>query len=99
VTLAGELDHDTASHVREAVAACLTEQPRSLCLDLTEVCFCDCAGVNALLGARISVLLAGADLVVEGIGSQLARLLSLIGASDVLTEGHMGAGTMLSRSE
>ncbi|MDX3849963.1 STAS domain-containing protein [Streptomyces sp. AK02-01A] len=99
VTVAGELDHDTASYVREAVAACLAERPKSLCLDLTDVYFCDCAGVNALLGARISVLLAGVDLVVEGIGTQLARLLSLIGAGDILTERHTKADTTLARGE
>ncbi|MEU3186255.1 STAS domain-containing protein [Streptomyces sp. NPDC006923] len=99
VTVAGELDHDTAPYVREAVAACLAKRPKSLRLDLTGICFCDCSGVNALLGARIAVLLAGADLVVEGIGTQLARLLSLIGASDILTEGHASADTILARSE
>ncbi|MFI6080343.1 STAS domain-containing protein [Streptomyces sp. NPDC051217] len=86
VTLVGELDLDTAPHVREAVAACLAKRPKSLCLDLTSVGFCDCAGLNALLAARISVLEAGAALVVEGIGPQLARLLTLVGADDILTD-------------
>jgi len=89
VTLAGELDLDTAPHVREAVLACLAEQPTSLCLDLTGVTFCDCAGLSALLRARSAALRAGAALVVEGVGPQLARLLSLIGADGILT----GKGT------
>ncbi|MEJ8653484.1 STAS domain-containing protein [Streptomyces sp. MS1.AVA.3] len=97
VTLAGELDLDTAPCVWRAVVACLAEQPKSLCLDLTHVCFCDCAGVNALLDARRFILRAGVDLVVEGIGSQLARLLDLIGAGDVLTEGHVAAATVPAR--
>jgi anti-anti-sigma factor len=83
VTLAGELDLDTASYVHEAVTACLREQPTSLCLDLTGVSFCDCAGLSTLLRARTSALRAGVDLVLEGVGSQLARLLSLTGSDDL----------------
>ncbi|MGW7072312.1 STAS domain-containing protein [Streptomyces sp. NPDC054855] len=85
VTLSGELDFDTAPSVLEAVAACLAKRPTSLCLDLTGISFCDCAGLNSLLTARLSVLQAGVDLLVEGVGAQLARLLSLIGADDVFT--------------
>ncbi|MEV8224812.1 STAS domain-containing protein [Streptomyces sp. NPDC079167] len=86
VMLAGELDLDTASYVHEAVTACLVKQPRSLCLDVTGVSFCDCAGLSALLRAHASARQAGVALVVEGVGSQLARLLSLTGAVDVLTQ-------------
>ncbi|MGW0787738.1 STAS domain-containing protein [Streptomyces sp. NPDC002911] len=86
VTLAGELDLDTGPNVLEAVTACLAKQPTSLCLDLTGISFCDCAGLGALLRARTSVLRAGVDLVVEGVGTQLARLLALIGADDMFTE-------------
>lgn len=89
-TLVGELDLDTAPHVRKAVAACLAKRPKSVCLDLTGVGFCDCAGLNALLAARISVHEAGAVLVVEGIGPQLARLLTLIGADGLLTGERVG---------
>ncbi|MFI2780627.1 STAS domain-containing protein [Streptomyces sp. ALB3] len=85
VALAGELDLDTAPDVQEAVAACLAKQPTRLHLDLTDVTFCDCAGLSSLLMARSTVLRAGVGLVVEGVGAQLARLLSLIGADDVLT--------------
>lgn len=87
VTLVGELDFDTGPCVGEAVAACLAKRPTSLCLDLTGISFCDCAGLNALLTARISILRAGVDLFVDGVGTQLARLLSLIGADDVFAEG------------
>ncbi|MGW0909575.1 STAS domain-containing protein [Streptomyces sp. NPDC002853] len=88
VTLAGELDFDTAPCALEAVAACLAKQPTSLCLDLAGISFCDCAGLNSLLTARISVLRGGVDLYVEGVGPQLARLLALIGADGIFTEGN-----------
>lgn len=98
VAVSGELDHSTAPQVREAVAACMAKRPKRLCLDLAGVSFCDCAGLNVLLEVRISVLQAGTDLVVEGIGTQLARLLSLIGAGHILTEGTTRADTILARS-
>lgn len=99
VTVVGELDFDTAPQVRAAVARCMANRPGSLRLDLTGVGFCDCAGFNVLLEVRTSVLLAGADLVVEGIGPVLARLLSLLGADSVLTEGRTEAHVMLAGSE
>lgn len=86
VTLVGELDLDTTPQLSEAVAACLAERPKSLCLDLTGVAFCDCAGLNALLTARMSVLQAGVEFIVEGIGRQPARLLALAGAADILPD-------------
>lgn len=98
VTLVGELDLDTAPHVREAVTAGLAEEPVSLCLDLTGVSFCDCAGLSALLRARAAVLRAGVDLVVEGVGSQLARLLSLIGADYVFTGGNAATNSEPTRA-
>lgn len=97
VTLAGELDLDTASYVQDAVSACLEQQPVSLCLDLTGVSFCDCAGLSALFRARTAALHAGVDLVVEGIGTQLARLLSLIGADDVFTGRNFSADVEAAR--
>ncbi|MET7494063.1 STAS domain-containing protein [Streptomyces sp900116325] len=90
VSLVGELDLDTAPHVPEAVAACLEERPKRLCLDLTGVSFCDCAGLNALLTARISALQVGVDFAVEGLGPQPARLLALVGADDFLTDDRVG---------
>ncbi|MET9609309.1 STAS domain-containing protein [Streptomyces sp. NPDC006512] len=85
LTLVGQLDWDTAPLVRNAVAACLEERPTGLHLDLTGVTFCDCAGLNVLLGARTSAHAAGVDVVVAGIGAQLAHLLDVTGVGPVLT--------------
>lgn len=99
VSLGGELDHATAPQVRDAVAACMAQRPRSLCLDLSGVSFCDCSGLNVLLEARVAAILARAELVVEGIGAQLERLLSLTGAGDILAKGHLRTNSLLARSE
>ncbi|MER6115909.1 STAS domain-containing protein [Streptomyces sp. NPDC001743] len=104
VTLAGELDLDSAPAVLEAVSACLEEEATSLCLDLTGVSFCDCAGLSSLYRARTAVLRAGADLTVEGVGPQLGRLLHLIGAEELFTgrsthteSPHRASGTAAAR--
>ncbi|MET9497881.1 STAS domain-containing protein [Streptomyces sp. NPDC006552] len=86
VTVVGELDATTGPHVLHAVLACLAEEPAGVCLQLTGVTFCDCAGLNALLAARAAVLEGGKDFFVEGIGPRLARLLHLLGAEDVLID-------------
>lgn len=87
VTLAGELDLDSAPYVRDAVAACLVERPALLFLDLTGVSFCDCAGLNSLLKARNTALWADVELRLEGIGPQVSRLISLIGATHLFVDG------------
>lgn len=92
VTLAGELDLDTALLVGDAVVACLAERPTSLCLDLAGVTFCDCAGLGVLLRTRMIALDTGLPLVVEGIGPQPARLLALIGGEDIFTRPLKDAG-------
>ncbi|WP_405704963.1 STAS domain-containing protein [Streptomyces xanthophaeus] len=97
VTVSGELDWDTAPYVRNAIAACLAEQPTELRLDLTDVSFCDCAGLGTLLGARTSTFQVGVDLVVEGMGTQPARLLDLTGMDGILTEGNTDTVTEAAR--
>lgn len=93
VTLAGELDWDTGPYVSKAVAACLAEQPTTLRLELGDVSFCDCAGLDVLLRVRASALRAGVDFVVEGMGRQLTQLLDLTGTGSALTESHTHTGT------
>ncbi|MEW2179380.1 STAS domain-containing protein [Streptomyces sp. NPDC005406] len=93
VILAGELDLQTGPAVREAVRACLAKEATTLCLDLTDVSFCDCAGLTALLRARAAVLGTGVDFVVEGVGVQLARLLRLIGAEGMFVERDTNPGS------
>ncbi|MFI7386301.1 STAS domain-containing protein [Streptomyces sp. NPDC049813] len=85
VSVEGELDAITGPYVLRSALACLAEGPTGVCLDLAGVSFCDCAGLNALLAARLSVLADGRDFAVEGIGPRLERLLFLIGAEGIFT--------------
>ncbi|GAA2837034.1 hypothetical protein GCM10010441_71790 [Kitasatospora paracochleata] len=74
----GEIDLDTATSLRRALAAAL-ESHREVVLDLSEVTFMDCAGLGALVRARNQADRCGARLVLRGAGHRVVRLLKLTG--------------------
>ncbi|AKL64724.1 MULTISPECIES: STAS domain-containing protein [Streptomyces] len=82
VVLAGEVDLDRATDVRDVLFSALRSSPR-VTVDLAAVTFCDCAGLNALLRARLEAMESGADGVrrfrIHGMSGQVARLLDLTG--------------------
>ncbi|MCG6500010.1 STAS domain-containing protein, partial [Kitasatospora sp. A2-31] len=74
----GEIDLDTAPDLHDQLTRALTEH-REVVLDLTEVTFMDCSGLNAIVNARNRADRQGAHLVLRGIGRPVARLLALTG--------------------
>ncbi|GAA2753488.1 STAS domain-containing protein [Kitasatospora cinereorecta] len=74
----GEIDLDTATSLRRALAAALGSH-REVVLDLSEVTFMDCAGLGALVWARNHADRCGARLVLRGAGRCVVRLLKLTG--------------------
>ncbi|AEW97817.1 MULTISPECIES: STAS domain-containing protein [Streptomycetaceae] len=76
ISVAGELDMETAPELRLAVSACLQQGPRSLSIDLSRVSFCDCSGLNALLRARRLTAEAGVRLRLLCPRPQLLALLA-----------------------
>ncbi|MEV6578783.1 STAS domain-containing protein [Streptomyces sp. NPDC051582] len=83
VVLAGEIDQDCASELRDVLVSALGAYARGLVLDLADVTFCDCACLNVLLRVRLE---AGADPVqqvprfrVRNISPRVHRLLELTG--------------------
>jgi anti-sigma B factor antagonist len=52
VSLAGELDLYNANDVREALLACVAEEPERLVVDLAEVRFIDSTALGVLIEAR-----------------------------------------------
>ncbi|WP_406186954.1 STAS domain-containing protein [Streptomyces sp. NBC_01006] len=83
VVLAGELDQDCASELRDVLVSALSAYPKGLVLDLADVTFCDCACLNVLLRVRLE---AGVDHVhrahrfrVRNISARVSRLLDLTG--------------------
>ncbi|MFG2989381.1 STAS domain-containing protein [Streptomyces sp. NPDC048257] len=82
LVLAGELDHDTAQPLRDALDAALTPGGRLL-VDLTALGFCDSTGLNVLLNNRLAAREAGATLELVGLRGPVARMFRITGADGV----------------
>jgi len=79
ITLAGEIDLDTAPLVRESLDKCLRDGIRTIDIDLTAVTFCDCSGLNAFLYASQQTMEAGGALQLHYPPPLVARLIDLTG--------------------
>ncbi|GAA1580001.1 MULTISPECIES: STAS domain-containing protein [Streptomyces] len=85
--LAGELDHDTAEPLRDALQAALNAPAAGgaphLLVDLSRLRFCDSTGLNILLRARLVARAAGGAMELAGPTRQVARMFHLTGADGV----------------
>ncbi|MGW0843200.1 STAS domain-containing protein [Streptomyces sp. NPDC002787] len=84
VTLAGEIDLESAPLVRAALARCLGDGIRIIDVDLTPVTFCDCSGLNAFLDAAQKTTEAGGTLGLHHPPPALGRILNLTGCGFLL---------------
>ncbi|MEU8779814.1 STAS domain-containing protein [Streptomyces sp. NPDC048606] len=84
VRISGEIDFDNATVLREDLLAALVSHRATLLVDLGEVTFCDCAGLNALLAARATARRAGRRLRIVAAGRRVERLLDLTSTRDLL---------------
>ncbi|MFI0537492.1 STAS domain-containing protein [Streptomyces sp. WSLK1-3] len=90
VTCRGELD--TGAHVlRPELYAALDRSVTGLDLDLGEVAFCDCGGLNVLLDLRREALDQGKTVTVRTCGPTVGRLLDLTGARELFASGRPGS--------
>ncbi|MFD3807048.1 STAS domain-containing protein [Streptomyces sp. NPDC058611] len=80
--LAGELDHDTAQPLREALDAAVTPGGRLL-VDLAGLGFCDSTGLNVLLHGRLTAREAGATVELAGLRGSVSRMFRITGADGV----------------
>jgi len=78
VTLAGELDLETAPGVRAALVEVVRQADR-VDVDLARVSSIDCAGINALVAARRAATVKGCAFVVVNPSPRTRRLLSIAG--------------------
>ncbi|MFG3054040.1 STAS domain-containing protein [Kitasatospora sp. NPDC048239] len=76
----GELDHDTAQPLREALEAALRGPPGPVVIDCAGLTFCDSTGLNLLLRTRLAAEGDGRTLVLAGPSRMLARVLEITGA-------------------
>lgn len=79
LVLAGELDHDTAEPLRQALDAARRRGGRLL-VDLSRLDFCDSTGLNVLLHGRLAVREAGGSLELVGLRLPVARMFHVTGA-------------------
>ncbi|MBV6696743.1 STAS domain-containing protein [Kitasatospora aureofaciens] len=83
VTVAGELDHDTADGLRAALTGSADDGIQRIVVDLGELRFCDSTGLNILLRARLDAETAGLRLELAGPRPVVARLFAITGADSV----------------
>jgi anti-anti-sigma factor len=77
--LCGELDIATAPTLRERLAALLRPNMRLLVFDLSEIWFCDAAGLAVLIGAQRRATLLGTPLRLAAPRRQIAKVLHTTG--------------------
>ena len=79
VAVSGELDIDTEQALHEALREALHRSAGGIDVDLAEVDFCDCSGLNVLLCVRRQALADAKTLTIGSTGPSVDRLLSLTG--------------------
>lgn len=79
VRLTGELDLDTRDELRRVLDAALAASRTGVDLDLTDVRFCDCAGLNTLLAARERARREGRTLTFTAVGPAARHVFDLTG--------------------
>ncbi|GAA2636992.1 STAS domain-containing protein [Actinomadura fulvescens] len=88
VALHGELDIAAAPALREHLVGALGHSPRLLTLDLSEVSFCDAAGLAVLIGTQRRATALGITLHLAAPNPQVTKLLRVTGLDRVLTVHH-----------
>lgn len=84
ITLAGEIDLESAPLVGAALQGCLGEGIRAIDVDLTPVTFCDCSGLNVFLHAAQMTTEAGGTLRLHHPPRTLGLILDITGTKALL---------------
>ncbi|MCJ0869764.1 STAS domain-containing protein [Streptomyces sp. AP-93] len=86
LTLAGELDHDTAEPLRAALEAARASGGRRLLVDVSGLAFCDSTGLNVLLRNRLAARETGGSLELIGLRRPVARMFHITGADGLFPQ-------------
>src|SRR5579875_3545113 len=84
VTLAGNCDHSTGLEFRDGLATEVARGAQRLIVDLSEVGFMDSEAVHVLLDLKAVLTEWGGSLVLVSPQPIVARVLSLMGADEVI---------------
>jgi anti-sigma B factor antagonist len=85
VSVVGEIDLLTAASLVEAATEPLPKSPTVLVLDLSQVTFCDSAGVAALVKIYHKATATGAELRIRGARDMVRHVLEISGVDRVIT--------------
>lgn len=81
LAVTGELDHDTAAPLRDALAD--TSGSDRIVVDCSGLRFCDSTGLNVLLRARLRLVEGGGRLDLAGLRPPVDRMFEITGARTV----------------
>lgn len=84
LTVAGEIDLDSAPQLRGSLTLCLLDGHSVIDVDLAEVTFCDCSGLRVFLDAAKAAGEAGGVLRLHNPSPLVARLFTLTGTGTLL---------------
>jgi anti-sigma B factor antagonist len=79
LVLAGEIDMHTAPALRDQLLALIEEDRRPLVVDLTDISFCDSAGVNIAAAAKKHAARHDVMLVVVGLQGRVDKIFRMTG--------------------
>lgn len=83
LTIAGDLDYETAGRLRARVAGLVLRPGQILVLDLSGLGFCDSSGIAAFVAARNHALDAGARLALAAVPAGTVRILGMLGLDQI----------------
>ncbi|MFC8829802.1 STAS domain-containing protein [Streptomyces sp. NPDC057137] len=79
VVLTGDLDHQSAPHVRQALRGLDPRPGQQVVIDLAGLTFCDSTGITVLIAARNQALAADAGIALARVPERVARVFRVIG--------------------
>ncbi|RPF37800.1 ANTAR domain-containing protein [Streptomyces sp. TLI_185] len=92
VRVCGELDHG-GRQLERGLDEALNSSASGIDLDLSAIGFCDCSGLNLLLGLRRKALDEGKTVTICASGPSVDRLLALTGARELFVHPVSEAGS------
>ncbi|PSM42411.1 anti-anti-sigma factor [Streptomyces dioscori] len=81
--ITGDLDHETAPELRDAVNDLALAAGLVLVLDLARLDFCDSSGISALLSARSRAVEQGGGIALAAVPANTSRILRITGLDRV----------------
>jgi anti-sigma B factor antagonist len=85
LTLAGELDYGNSSALDERLQPIIEEGSAHLVLEVSELNFCDSAGLAVLIAAYRRLTRLGGDMTLRGVQGSLRRIVDITGLGTLFT--------------